>query len=633
MKDVFWLIPLLPAAGALGLLVFGSRLHRAAVSFVGCLTVLASFLLSLLSFLGLSGEAAAQGPQIKVLFDWLDAGRFSAGLSLQFDALTAVMALVVTGVGFVIHVYSVGYMRGDRSYARYFGLLNLFVFSMLLLVMASNMIVLFIGWEGVGLCSYLLIGFWFEKPAAAAAGKKAFILNRIGDAAFLMGILFLFVHVGGTEFRLIERTALDGGLGTGAATLIGLLLFAGACGKSAQLPLYVWLPDAMEGPTPVSALIHAATMVTAGVYMVARLNPLYSLSPPALQTVAVVGAVTAVFAATMALVQNDIKRVLAYSTISQLGFMFIGCGVGAYSAGIFHLFTHAFFKSLLFLAAGSVMHALSGELDLRRMGGLRRYLPLTYAAFLVGTVAISGVPFFSGFFSKDAILTSAFSAGRHFVWVLGLLAAVMTAFYMFRLLLRVFHGRERLDPEAKAHLHESPPVMTVPLIVLALLSVSAGYLALPAVFGKDLDRFGRFLGSVIPAGADAHVSLGTEWLLLLASTTVALLGIGLAFLFYGRPTVIPEALVRKFPRLFSLVANKYYVDEVYGAVIVNPLLRGSEAVYRRFDLKVIDGAVNGTARLTALAGRGLNVLQTGRVRDYALALLSGLLVVLGVLVL
>ncbi|MBM3297688.1 MAG: NADH-quinone oxidoreductase subunit L, partial [Candidatus Aminicenantes bacterium] len=361
MQECFWLIPLAPAAGAVVLLLFGSRLRKAAVSVLGCLTVLASFLLAVVSFAGLSG-AGGGGMRVKLLFDWLDAGRLSAGLSLQFDALTAVMTLVVAGVGFLIHVYSVGYMKDDRSYARYFGLLNLFVFSMLLLVMASNMIVLFIGWEGVGLCSYLLIGFWFEKPAAAAAGKKAFLINRIGDAAFLLGILFLVLFVGGTEFRLIERAALDGGLGAGAATLIGLLLFAGACGKSAQLPLYVWLPDAMEGPTPVSALIHAATMVTAGVYMVARLNALYSLSPAALQVMAVVGAVTAVFAATMALVQNDIKRVLAYSTISQLGIMFLGCGVGAYAAGVFHLFTHAFFKSLLFLAAGSVMHALSGEL-------------------------------------------------------------------------------------------------------------------------------------------------------------------------------------------------------------------------------------------------------------------------------
>jgi len=633
MQECFWLIPLAPAAGAVVLLLFGSRLRKAAVSVLGCLTVLASFLLAVVSFAGLSG-AGGGGMRVKLLFDWLDAGRLSAGLSLQFDALTAVMTLVVAGVGFLIHVYSVGYMKDDRSYARYFGLLNLFVFSMLLLVMASNMIVLFIGWEGVGLCSYLLIGFWFEKPAAAAAGKKAFLINRIGDAAFLLGILFLVLFVGGTEFRLIERAALDGGLGAGAATLIGLLLFAGACGKSAQLPLYVWLPDAMEGPTPVSALIHAATMVTAGVYMVARLNALYSLSPAALQVVAVVGAVTAVFAATMALVQNDIKRVLAYSTISQLGIMFLGCGVGAYAAGVFHLFTHAFFKSLLFLAAGSVMHALSGELDMRKMGGLRRRLPLTYAVFLVGTVALSGVPFFSGFFSKDAILTRAFASGGHFVWALGLLAAVLTAFYMFRLLLRVFHGRERLEPGTAAHVHESPPVMTVPLVVLALFSAGAGYLSLPTVFGADGDRFSRFLESVIPGGAGAHpLGHGTEWLLILASTAVAFLGIGLALAFYARSPVIPEALVRKFPRLYGLLAHKYYVDEIYGAVVVSPLLRGSEAVYRHFDLKIIDGAVNGSGRLAALAGRGLNALQTGRVRHYALAVLAGLLVILGVLVL
>ena len=633
MAGLFWLIPLIPAASFLILLVFGRKLPKTWISLQACLSVLASFVLSLASFGELLKTAPSSLPLVKTLFSWISAGRFSADLSFHFDPLTAVMTLVVTGVGFLIHVYSVGYMARDRSYARYFALLNLFTFAMLLLVMASNMVLLFVGWEGVGLCSYLLISFWFEKPAAAAAGQKAFLVNRIGDAGFLMGLLFLFLFVGSTEFRAIDQAALGGGLSQGAATLVCLLLFIGACGKSAQIPLYVWLPDAMEGPTPVSALIHAATMVTAGVYMVSRMHSLYSLSPAALQVVAVVGAVTAVYAATMALVQNDIKRVLAYSTISQLGFMFIGCGVGAYAAGMFHLTTHAFFKSLLFLAAGSVLHALSGEQDLRKMGGLRRYLPWTYSTFLIGAMAIAGVPFLSGFFSKDAILSRAFAAGQTLVWAAGLLAAVLTAFYMFRLVLLTFHGRERLETEAKKHLHESPPVMTLPLALLALFSLAAGALGLPAVLGPHLDRFFRFLAPVFPVAQEGPVSPGTEWALILASVAAALAGIGAALLFYGREPKIPAWLVHRFPRLYKALLNKYYVDEFYGLVIVNPLLRGSEAVYRHFDLKIIDGGVNGAGRLATLAGKALNSLQTGRLKDYALGLLAGLVLILGALLL
>ena len=633
MTETFWLIPLIPAVSFLILLVFGRKLSKAWISGQACLAVLASFALSLVSFLGLLKVPYSNLPLVKTLFSWISAGRFSAGLSFHFDPLTAVMVLVVTGVGFLIHLYSVGYMARDRSYARYFALLNLFTFAMLLLVMASNMVLLFVGWEGVGLCSYLLIGFWFEKPSAAAAGQKAFIVNRIGDAGFLLGLLFLLLFVGSTEFRAIDQAVLGGNLSQGAATLVCLLLFIGACGKSAQIPLYVWLPDAMEGPTPVSALIHAATMVTAGVYMVSRLNLLYSLSPAALQVVAAVGAATAVYAASMALVQNDIKRILAYSTISQLGFMFIGCGVGAYAAGMFHLTTHAFFKSLLFLAAGSVLHALSGEQDIRKMGGLRRHLPLTYPTFLVGAIAIAGVPFFSGFFSKDAILSRAFAGGHTAVWLAGLLAAVMTAFYMFRLVLLTFHGRERLDPETKKHIHESPPVMTVPLVLLALFSVGAGYIGLPAVLGRDLNRFFRFLEPVIPPGHEAALSPGREWSLILASVAAALAGIAAALLFYGRRPSIPGWLVHRFPGLYKLLLNKYYVDEFYGAAIVNPLIRGSEAIYRHFDLKVIDGAVNGAGRLATLAGRALNALQSGRLKDYALGLLAGLIIILGALLL
>ena len=411
MTDIFWLIPFVPALSTFILAVFGRKLPKKYVSFQACLAVFGSFIISVISFMGLLQTSHGSYPLVKNLFSWINAGSFNVNLSLQLDPLSAVMAMVVSGVGFIIHVYSVGYMAKDEGYTRYFTYLNLFTFAMLILVMASNVVLMFVGWEGVGLCSYLLIGFWFEKHSAANAGKKAFIVNRVGDVGFLLGIMFIFIHIGSGEFTAINNAIGGGAITQGLATLIAILLFVGAIGKSAQIPLYVWLPDAMEGPTPVSALIHAATMVTAGVYMVARMNLLYSFSGTAAQIVAVVGAVTAVYAATMALTQNDIKRVLAYSTISQIGYMFIGCGVGAYAAGMFHLYTHAFFKSLLFLAAGSVMHALSGEMDMKKMGGLRKYLPLTYPTFLIGAIAIAGVPILSGFFSKDAILTSAYANG------------------------------------------------------------------------------------------------------------------------------------------------------------------------------------------------------------------------------
>jgi len=489
MKDIFWLIPFVPALSTLVLVLFGRKLPKKVVSWQACLSVFISFIIALISFFSLLKTPPESYPIVKNLFTWISAGSFRANLSFQFDPLSAVMALVVTGVGFLIHVYSVGYMAHDKGYTRYFTYLNLFTFSMLILVLASNMILMFVGWEGVGLCSYLLIGFWFEKHSAASAGKKAFIVNRIGDAGFILGILFIFLAVGSSEFTAVNQAITGGLIGPGAATLMAILLFIGATGKSAQLPLYIWLPDAMEGPTPVSALIHAATMVTAGVYMVARMNLLFTFSGTAGNIVALVGALTAIFAATMALTQNDIKRVLAYSTISQLGYMFIGCGVGAYAAGIFHLYTHAFFKSLLFLAAGSVMHALSGELDMRKMGGLRKYLPWTYPTFLIGAIAIAGVPFLSGFFSKDAILTQAYAQGQYFVWALGLMGAILTAFYMFRLIFLTFHGKERLEPEAKKHLHESPKVMTIPLAILAFFSIVAGYIGLPVVLGKKQTFF------------------------------------------------------------------------------------------------------------------------------------------------
>ena len=630
MTEFFWLIPLFPLVSTAILALFGKQLPKKYVSFQACLAVFLSFVFGVISFIGLQNAEHGHAALSKTLFSWIHSGNFKADLTFQFDPLTAVMVLVVSLVGFLIHVYSIGYMSHDPGYKRFFTYMNLFTFSMLVLVMADNLILMFVGWEGVGLCSYLLIGFWFEKHSAAAAGKKAFIVNRIGDAGFLLGIMFILIHVGGTEFGTINQAVSGGILAPAVVTLIALLLFVGAAGKSAQIPLYVWLPDAMEGPTPVSALIHAATMVTAGVYMVARMNMLYTLSGTAGNVVAVVGALTAIFAATMALTQNDIKRVLAYSTISQLGYMFIGCGVGAYAAGIFHLYTHAFFKSLLFLAAGSVMHALSGELNMQKMGGLRKYLPRTYYPFLIGAIAISGIPFLSGFFSKDAILTQAFAQGNYFVWALGITGAVLTAFYMFRLIFLTFHGKERLEPEVKKHLHESPPVMTIPLAILAFFSIFAGYVGLPVVFGKNLDFFGKFLEPVIHAGHGHHLSIGTEWLLILISVGVAVLGIFIAYIFYLKKTEIPHNLVRRFPFVYKLLYNKYYIDEAYNAVIVNPLVRGSEAVYKHFDLKVIDGAINGSAATAGWMGKVLSTFQTGFLKDYALIFLLGAIILIGV---
>ncbi len=630
MAEYFWLIPLLPGASALALLLFGRRLSRTWVAWQASAAVFASVILSKAAFLHLARTSDGASGLSKTLLPWIASGSFSTSISFHLDELSAVMAVVVTGVGFLIHVYSAGYMAEDRNHSRYFAFLNLFTFFMLVLVMASDIVLMFVGWEGVGLCSYLLIGFWFERPAAAKAGMKAFIVNRIGDAAFIIGILIILASVGTASFASINDAPRSALLSSGLVTLVAILLFVGATGKSAQIPLYVWLPDAMEGPTPVSALIHAATMVTAGVYMVCRLSGLYAASVPASSVVAWVGGLTAVFAATMALVQNDIKRVLAYSTISQIGYMFIGCGVGAYAAGMFHLVTHAFFKSLLFLAAGSVIHALGGEQDMRRMGGLKKHLPVTFPVFLVGALAISGVPFLSGFFSKDAILTSAYAGGHYVLYGLGLAGAILTAFYMFRLIYMTFYGDERTPRAAENHIHESPWTMTVPLVILAVFSALVGLIGLPVFFGEKANLFGRFLEGVFGPAAH-HLALSTETVLVLAATLSALLGIGLAFIFYRRSPDVPVRLADRFPGIYRLLLGKYYVDEAYDAVVVRPLVRGAELVYEHFDLKVIDGALDGSAAAAGLAGKGLNVLQSGLVRDYALAFLMGAILFLGFL--
>jgi NADH-quinone oxidoreductase subunit L len=539
------------------------------------------------------------------------------------------MILVVTGVGFLIHVYSVGYMSHDLGFRRFFLYLNLFMFAMLTLVLADNFLLMFVGWEGVGLCSYLLIGFWYERPSAAEAGKKAFVVNRIGDFGFILGVLMLFAHAGSVNYeRLFAVAPHVFGVGAPIITMATLLLFLGATGKSAQIPLYTWLPDAMEGPTPVSALIHAATMVTAGVYMVARTHVLFQLAPASMVTVAVIGSATALFAATIGIAQNDIKRVLAYSTVSQLGYMFMACGVGAFASGIFHLMTHAFFKALLFLGAGSVIHALSNEQDLRHMGGLAKRLPWTHATMLIATLAIAGIPPFAGFFSKDEILSKAFVSGHFGVWVVGLIGAVITAFYMFRLYILCFRGSSRVSHEAEHHLHESPPSMIVPLVVLAVLSVVGGFVGLPMQQGGN--AFERWLEPVFAGGSEAAqaVSPSTEWTLIVVSVLAALAGIAFAFRAYlqqpGLATRMAESL-RGFQRT---LVNKYWVDELYDAIVVRPFYWASVGLWRFWDEKVVDGTVNGIGFGFEGLSAVLRLFQTGFVGTYALFFALGVVILL-----
>lgn len=628
-------IPLFPLLGFLILGLSNKKLSNKAVGFIACGSVALSFISGLISFvnlLGISPETRHIGSR---LFDWIVVGDLRTTISFVFDPLSAVMVLVVSGVGLLIHIYSIGYMSHDKGYARYFAYLNLFTFSMLVLVLADNLLLMFVGWEGVGLCSYLLIGFWFHKKSATDAGKKAFIVNRIGDFGFLLGIMLIFWNFGTLNIREIALQAPQlASAGEGIITAIALLLFLGATGKSAQIPLYVWLPDAMEGPTPVSALIHAATMVTAGVYMVARLSAIYILSPVALTVVAVVGGLTALYAATIGLVQNDIKRVLAYSTISQIGYMFLACGVAAFSAGIFHLMTHAFFKALLFMAAGSVIHALSGEQDMRNMGGLKPYLPHTFKVMMIGTLAISGVPFLAGFFSKDDILWQAFSSthGNPIFWAMGITAAILTAFYMFRLLYLTFYGKTRLSSEALHHVHESPKVMTAPLYVLAFLSIFGGFIGLPHALGGGA-WFAKFLEPAIAQphhleGA-LHHSLSIEYLLMLLSVIAAVTGIGAAYMFYIKNPERPKRLAFRFSVAYKVLLNKYYIDEIYDYTIVKPLYIASLLFWKIFDVAIIDGAINGTARYFGTISQRLRVFQTGYVRNYALALLIGAVAILG----
>jgi NADH-quinone oxidoreductase subunit L len=620
-----WLVPALPLAAVLVNLAVGHKLGRRGVGWLACGAVGLSFLAALRAVMLLAARPEAQRALVETAYTWIRVGDLSVDVSFLLDPLSAVMILVVTGVGFLIHVYSIGYMAHDPDVRRFFLYLNLFTFVMLVLVLADNFLLMFVGWEGVGLCSYLLIGFWYTRPSAAEAGKKAFIVNRIGDFGFILGMLLLFTVGGSLQYGRLFADAphvfLAGG---GVVTAATLLLFLGATGKSAQLPLYTWLPDAMEGPTPVSALIHAATMVTAGVYMVARTHVLFQLAPVSLGVVAWVGALTALFAATIGLAQNDIKRVLAYSTISQLGYMFLACGVGAFGAGIFHLMTHAFFKALLFLGAGSVIHALSGEQDLRRMGGLARRLPWTHGTMLMATLAIAGIPPFAGFFSKDEILSGAFASGRLGVWLLGLVGAALTAFYMFRLYILTFRGSSRLSHEAEHHLHESPPSMIAPLFVLAVLSVAGGFVGPPLIEGGH--PFARWLAPVF-AGAEhapAHeVPPATEWTLILVSVLVALGGLAAAFRVYLQDPAAAGRLRERLAGLHRAIYHKYWVDELYDAVAVRPIYLAAEGFWRFWDTRIVDGAVNGVGVLMEVASGGLKLFQTGFFGSYALALALG----------
>ena len=608
-------IPLLPLIGVVFNIFLGPLLGRRAVNIVSPGVVLVAFLVSL----NASWSLPEGGMLVDNVWTWINSGTLHVDFALQVDQLSAVMILVVTGVGFLIHVYSTGYMAHDEDVARYFAYLNLFTTSMLLLVLGENLLLLFVGWEGVGLCSYLLIGFWYTDDEKASAGKKAFIVNRVGDAGFLLGMFLLFWTLGEHNIWTLSFSEIQqhvASIPVGIATIICLLLFVGATGKSAQIPLYVWLPDAMAGPTPVSALIHAATMVTAGVYMIARLHFLYALSPSALSVVATVGAATAFFAATIGLVQNDIKKVLAYSTVSQLGYMFLGLGVGAYTAGVFHLMTHAFFKALLFLGAGSVIHGMSDEQDIRQMGGLRRKMPVTFWTFFVACLAIAGVPGFSGFFSKDFILEEVYasSLGSPTLWLVGTIGAGLTAFYMFRLLFLTFFGETRASHEVAHHIHESSSSMTVPLAVLAVLSFVGGYIPLL-----------HFLSPMFGVQHEEDIPALIKYL----PTVIGLGGIGLAYVMYVVNPSISDNLAKSFSPIYNLLLNKYYVDEMYDMIIVRPVAGMSNWLWKVWDMIVIDGTVNGAAHTMEANGLLLRLWQTGNVQNYALSFLVGAVGILG----
>jgi NADH-quinone oxidoreductase subunit L len=625
MEKYIWLIPLLPLAGFVINGLGRNTLSKGVIGTIGSLLVLVSFGLSIAAFF----EVKATGQAINAdLFTWFKVGGLKVQFAFLVDQLSAIMLLIITGVGFLIHLYSAGYMSHDDGFGKFFAYLNLFVFFMLLLVMGSNYLIMFIGWEGVGLCSYLLIGFWFTNPSYADAAKKAFIMNRVGDLGFLIGIFLIFQNFGSIAYAdVFERAVNTPGA---PLVLITMLLFVGAMGKSAQLPLFTWLPDAMAGPTPVSALIHAATMVTAGVYMIARSNILFTLAPATMHFVALVGLLTAVFAALIALTQTDIKKVLAYSTVSQLGYMFLGLGVGAYTGAFFHVLTHAFFKALLFLGAGSVIHAMSGEQDMRKMGGLKGKIKITFATMLIGTVAIAGIPPFSGFFSKDEILAAAFAHSTVF-YVVGVITAMLTSFYMFRMMYLTFWGKFRGTHEQEHHLHESPPSMTIPLIVLAVLSAVAGFIGVPHVLGghHELNAFLKpvFEGSFNRIG-EHELEATTEYLLMGLSVGGALIAMAYAYVKYVKNAHVPVEDTQERSILANLSYNKFYVDEIYDFLIRKPLDALSVFFYNVVDKLGIDGIVNGFGKGALESSKGLRLLQTGNVGFYIFMMVAGIVAVL-----
>lgn len=626
MDKYIWLIPLLPLAGFLINGVGRSSFSKGVVGFIGSLVILLSFGLSVAAFL----QVKSSGPINVTVFDWFSVNAFKVQFSFLVDQLSALMLLIITGVGFLIHLYSIGYMHHDAGFGKFFSYLNLFVFFMLLLVLGSNYLVMFIGWEGVGLCSYLLIGFWYTNPDYADAAKKAFIMNRIGDLGFIIGLFLIIGYFGSVTFSDIFPKAIHMSPKEVPFTLITILLFVGAVGKSAQIPLFTWLPDAMAGPTPVSALIHAATMVTAGVYMVARSNALFSMAPVTMNIIAMIGLATAVFAALVALSQTDIKKVLAYSTVSQLGYMFLGLGVGAYTGALFHVLTHAFFKALLFLGAGSVIHAMSDEQDMRMMGGLKSKLPITFWTMLIGTIAISGIPPFAGFFSKDEILAAAFTHSTT-MWVIGVITAMFTSFYMFRMLYLTFYGKFRGTADQEHHLHESPRTMTIPLVVLAVLSVIGGFIGIPETLGGH-HWLAHFLAPVFEPSATVlprtESVASTEYLLMAASVAGALAALAYAYVRYVKNAHVPAADTEERPGAVSLSYHKFYIDEIYDWLIRKPLDALSVFFYRVVDLLAIDGFINGLGKLSVRSGKGLRLLQTGNVGFYIFMMVASIIAIL-----
>ena len=620
--QIVYLIPLLPLIGFLINGLGRNFLSKSMISVVGCGTILASFVLSIWVFL----QVKDGNTHVANYFDFISVGSLKIPFAFQIDQLSSLFLLIITGVGFLIHVYSTSYMHEEKAehFGRYFAYLNLFIFSMLLLVMGANFVIMFIGWEGVGLCSYLLIGYWFKKQEYNKAANKAFIMNRIGDLAFLIAIFWLINKLGTVSYDEVFTAANLAKLNTTDVTVITLLLFVGATGKSAQIPLYTWLPDAMAGPTPVSALIHAATMVTAGIYMIARSNLLYSMSHITMDIVAYVGLATALLAATIALKQNDIKKVLAYSTVSQLGFMFLALGCGAYTAAVFHVMTHAFFKALMFLGSGSVIHAMGGEQDIRNMGGLSKKLKITFITFLIGCIAIAGIPPFSGFFSKDAILLSAFEKNP-VLYCIALFTALLTAFYMFRLLFITFTGKFRGTQEQEHHLHESPAAMTIPLIILAVLSIVGGFVGIPDVLMHGGDKMGEFLSPVIAIHApEQPVSHSTEYMLMALSTGLVLIMIVLAWFRFKNYQRTDEKGFGK------VLENKWYVDELYDKAIVNPLHQFGGFLKNIIDNKVIDGLVNGVGRAVNYSSRQLRLLQSGQVGNYVLLMVVSMVLIFAI---